>query len=67
MGIKIKMEIGIFIEMAIIADITLNEDLKTFFSVSGILNSVYSISLLNLFNILPTGVDSKNLMLHLLK
>ncbi len=59
------IEAGMFIIIAIIADSTLNEDLNTFFSVSGILNSVYSISLLNLFKILPTGVDSKNLMLHL--
>lgn len=65
MGIKTTIEIGIFIIIAIIADITLNEDLNTFFKVSGILNSVYSISLLNLFKTLPTGVDSKNLILHL--
>ncbi len=65
MGNKIIIEIGMFITIAIIADITLNEDRSKFFNVSGILNSVYSMSLLNLFKILPTGVVSKNLMLHL--
>ncbi len=56
---------GMFIDMARIAAKTLNKDLKTILVLSGILYSTHSISLLNRFRIRPTGVDSKNLMLHL--
>lgn len=51
--------------MTTIAEKNVKPHLNEVLNVSGILYSVNSMSLLNLFSILPIGVDSKKLIPHL--
>lgn len=64
-GMRTIINTGVVITITIITENALYAFLEEVLNASGILLSVASISLANLFKIRPIGVDSKNCILHL--